>query len=68
MALASIVRDHKGDLHLMVDGKHVHGASLTSIQTYDGELSAIVVIPLRFATVGEVDNIIAFPSAKHDQD
>lgn len=56
-------RNHEGKLHLRVGGEYAIGADVTSIQQVNGELVAIVTIPLKHAIMGEVDNVVPFVRA-----
>lgn len=56
-----ILRAHDGKLHLYSDERPVAGAVVTGISAgSDGELQAIVLVPLRSAVIGEQRNVIPF--------
>ncbi len=51
-------RDHSGKLHLRVGAEYAFGAEVSSVVTMNGELTAIVAIPLKHLVIGEVDNVV----------
>ena len=54
-----IQRDHEGTMHLAVDGVIASGSKVTGIQNIDGVgLTAIVWVPMRYATLGETRNVV----------
>lgn len=56
-----LLRDNTGALHLYSDGRPVDGARVNNVsQSPDGELQAIVVVPLKHARIGEVRNVVPF--------
>jgi hypothetical protein len=64
MSNCEIKRDHLGVLHLYVAGIPALGVTISGISTMnDGGLSAIAVVPLRLATIGEVDTVIPMRKA-----
>lgn len=52
------VRDHEGKFDMRVSGVPAHGARVMSMSNVDGELIAVVYVPLRDATVAERDNVL----------
>lgn len=58
MSKIELQRSHDGALHLVVDGRFAHGARVTSVQQIGDELGAVVFVPLRHATLGEVANVV----------
>jgi hypothetical protein len=60
MSNIEIKKDHTGTLHLLVGGQPALGANVTGIvqNQQSGELQAVVVIPLKHTTLGEVSNVI----------
>lgn len=60
MSNIELQRDHTGGLNLVVSGHHALGSHVTGIVTnpQTGELQAVVAIPLKHATLGEVSNVI----------
>lgn len=56
-----LLRDHTGSLSLYSDGRPVAGARVTGIgASNDGDLQAIVVVPLKHAVLGEQRNVVPF--------
>src|SRR6218665_3318757 len=49
MSNIEIQRDHNGAMHLAVDGHIASGAVVAGIQSVNGELTAIVWVPLKHA-------------------
>lgn len=59
MSNVEIKRDHTGALHLFVGGVPAIGVSISSISAMnDGGLAAVALVPLKNATIGEVDTVI----------
>ena len=56
-----LLRSHDGKLHLYSDGAPVYGAAVSHIsQTHDGELQAVIVVPLTAVSIGEINNVVPF--------
>lgn len=56
-----LLRGHDGALYLYSDGRPVSGSIVTGIgQSAEGELQAIVVVPMRHAVLGEQRNVVPF--------
>lgn len=60
MSNIELRRDYEGKLQLRVAGHPASGAEVTSIVNNGGEMSAIVFIPLKHVTMGEIDNVVPF--------
>lgn len=60
MSNIKIQRDHTGSMHLVVGDQVAVGATVAGMQLVNGEMTAIVWIPLASATFGEVRNVIPF--------
>lgn len=60
MSNVRLNRDHVGNLHLRVGTEYAFGAEVSSIVNNNGEQSAIIVIPLKHVSFGEVDNVVPF--------
>jgi hypothetical protein len=60
MSNMRINRDINGTLHLEVSGRYASGARVTGFSAIDGEMCAIVVVPLKHAVLGEIGNVIPF--------
>lgn len=58
-----LVRNHTGDIDMRVAGVPAHGARVTGVQKVDDELAAVIVVPLKHATLAEHDNVVAFKRA-----
>ena len=56
----SVDRDHEGRLHLAVAGQYAAGARVTGFQQIGDELCAVVVVPMKALTLGEVSNVVPF--------
>jgi hypothetical protein len=64
MSNIELQRDHKGKLHLVVGNQFAVGAEVHSLQPdNDGNLVAIVRIPLKDVIVSEMKNVLPF--ARH---
>ena len=59
-----LIRNHLGQFDLAVAGRYAIGAQVTSISQYEGELAAIVVIPLKHCTVAEQSNVVPLRHAE----
>lgn len=56
-----VQRDHEGKLHLLVEGYPAAGARVSNFSLDGaGDLCAVVVIPLKFLTLGEIKNVVPF--------
>lgn len=56
-----LIRSHDGKLHLYSDGAPVYGAAVSHIsQNHDGELQAVIVVPLNSVALGEINNVVPF--------
>jgi hypothetical protein len=53
-------KDHCGKLHLAVSGQYASGAEFSSIQTVNGEHTAIIAIPIKHIQFGSVGNVVPF--------
>lgn len=52
-------RDHKGDMHLVVGEQFAVGSRVVGVQNIEGlGLTAIVWVPLKEASLGEVRNVV----------
>ena len=51
-------RDHAGKLHLRVGAEYAVGAEVSSIVHQNGELVAVITIPMKHVVLGEVDNVV----------
>ena len=60
MSNVKINRDINGVLHLEVAGQYASGAKVTGFNHFDGEMCAVVIVPLKHASLGEVSNVIPF--------
>jgi len=60
MSNIQLQRDSSGDLHLVVGNQFAVGSKVTGVNLIDGELRAIVLVPLRHATFAEVTNVLPF--------
>lgn len=58
MSNISLRRDHLGKLHLRVGSEYALGSEVTSVVMNNGELSAVVLIPIKHVVMGELDNVI----------
>ena len=56
-------RDHKGALQMYVSGVPALGAKVTGVNMIEGELQAVLLMPLSAATIGEMNNVVPFPVA-----
>ena len=65
MSNIKLNRDNKGDLHMIVGDQFAVGSKVVSIQQIEGfGLTAIVWVPLKEATIGEVTNVVPFARPK----
>lgn len=64
MSNIEINRDHTGKLHLSVAGQYASGANVSHMTAVEGELCAVVFVPLKVAKLGEVQNVIPFVAAE----
>lgn len=55
-----LLRSHKGDGTLVVNGQPVGPARFGGIQQFPDGMCAVFVIPLSDLTFGETDNVVAF--------
>lgn len=56
-----LLRSNDGKLYLYSDGAPVHGAVVSHIsQSHDGELQAVIVVPLSSLGMGEINNVVPF--------
>lgn len=53
-------RDHEGSLNLYVSGVPALNATVTGVQMLNDELTAVIVVPLKHATIGEVETVVPF--------
>jgi hypothetical protein len=53
-------RQHDGSLNLFVAGNYAVGSRVSGIQETADGMAAIVVIPLKHATVSERNNVVPF--------
>lgn len=60
MTNIELQRDHNGGINLVVSGHHALGSRVTGVQQIGEELGAVVFIPLKHATFGEVANVVPF--------
>lgn len=60
MSNIEIQRDHNGAMHMLVSGQFAVGSTVAGIQHVNGELTAVVWVPLKEATFGEVRNVVPF--------
>ena len=60
MSNMQLQRDHAGQLHLVVGNQFAVGSKVTGVNMIEGELVAIVLVPLNQVTVAEVTNVIPF--------
>jgi hypothetical protein len=61
MSNLEIKRDHNGTMHLHVAGVPALGATVTAITTVNGEMGAVVFVPLKLTLLGEIDRVIPSP-------
>lgn len=59
MAL-SLLRNHKGEVTLHVNGQPASAARFGGIQSFPDGLAAVFIIPMQHAVFGEVDNVVPF--------
>lgn len=64
MSNVRLNRDGSGKLQLRVGAEYAFGAEVSSIVHQNGELVAVVTIPLRHVVMGEVDNVIPFAAVR----
>ena len=60
MSNIKLERDHTGALHLKVGDQFATGAEIRSVVQDNNELTAIVFIPLKHVSLGEVSNVLPF--------
>lgn len=60
MSNIEIQRDHTGTMHLIVGDQAAIGSTVAGMQIVNGEMTAIVWVPLSAAKFGEVKNVIPF--------
>ena len=61
MPNVSIIRDHEGDMHLTVANHYALGAKVIQIaNNHQGEMVAVVHIPLKDVVFEEQDTVIPF--------
>lgn len=55
-----LIRDHLGWLSVAVGEQFALGARVSSITAVDGELSAVIVVPMKSLTLEEQSTVIPF--------
>lgn len=55
-----LIRDHLGSLNVAVGEHYAQGATVSSITTIDGELSAVIIVPMKSLTVEEQSTVVPF--------
>lgn len=60
MSNIELKRDHEAKLHLFVGGQPALGAQFTGMQVVDGAPVAFFAVPLKYAVLGEVANVVPF--------
>jgi hypothetical protein len=55
-----LIRDNHGALHIAVGDHYAVGARVSSIATIEGDLSAVVIIPMKNITVEEQSTVVPF--------
>lgn len=56
----SIERDKGGNLHMVVNGEPAYGAKVTNFQQIGEEMCAVVTVPTKHLTLGEVSKVVPF--------
>lgn len=60
MSNIELKRDHEGAMHLVVGGQFASGSQVAGVQMVNGEMTAIVWVPLKHVVLGEVTNVVPF--------
>lgn len=55
-----LIRDHLGSLSVAVGEQFALGATVSSITTINGELSAVIVVPMKGLMVEEQSTVVPF--------
>lgn len=60
MSNVRLIRDHLGILNVAVGDQYAQGARVSSITTLDGEMSAVIIVPMKSVTVEEQSTVVPF--------
>jgi hypothetical protein len=64
MTNVEIKRDHKGVLHMHVNGVPALHVEISTISNLDGEPCFVAYVPLDKVTIGELHNVVPFRQLK----
>jgi hypothetical protein len=63
MANVRLIRNHLGELNVAVGEYFATGARVSNITALDGEMSAVIVVPLKDVTFEEQSTVVPFQRA-----
>jgi len=56
--MIELIRDHEGKVAMHVNGAPALGAQVTGVNNINGELVAVVLVPLKHTRMGEQSNVV----------